>query len=124
LIFFFCRIWGVYNTKVYDLTDYVNSGNLANNNPIWQFLDSDLVDVFKQRSGQDITKPMGKVLDRMNATARAQNMNCLENVFLAGQADFRKSARCQVQNYLLIIISAILMASIVMKCAFFLLRFC
>jgi chitin synthase len=55
----------------------------------------------------------------MNSTARAQNMNCLENVFLAGQADFRKSARCQVQNYLLIIISAILMASILLKCAFF-----
>ena len=74
------------------------------------------MDVFKQRSGQDVTKTLGKVLDRMNSTARAQNMNCLENVFLAGQADFRKSARCQVQNYLLIIISAILMASIVLKC--------
>ncbi|KAF9477858.1 chitin synthase [Pholiota conissans] len=109
------KIWAVYNTKIYDLTDYVYSSTLNQNSGLFNFLDSDLLDVFKQRAGQDITKQLGDVLNAMNGTTRAQHMNCLENVFLAGEADFRKSARCQVQNYLLIVISGILMASILMK---------
>lgn len=112
------RIWAVYNKKLYDLTDYVYSLGLTQNSPTFAFLDQDFVDIFKQRSGQDITKPLTGVLDNMNPNTRAQHLSCIENVFLAGGVDFRKSARCQVQNFLLIIISAILMASIAMKCAF------
>lgn len=43
-------------------------------------------------------------------------MACIENVFLVGQTDFRQTSRCQVQNYMLIVISGVLMASIALKC--------
>lgn len=77
------------------------------------------MDVFKQRSGQDITSPMNAVLNAMNSTYRAQHLACLNTVFLSGEVDFRKSARCQVQNWLLIFFSALLVASIALKCGSF-----
>jgi chitin synthase len=80
------------------------------------FLDGDFVSVFRQRSGQDITQPLNSVLNSMNSTYRQEHLACIENVFLAGQTDFRKTSRCQVQNYMLIVISGILMASIALKC--------
>jgi chitin synthase len=64
------------------------------------FLDSNLPDVFRQQAGQDVTPQ-----------TRNEHINCLKNVFYVGELDFKKTARCQVQNILLIIFSAILMAS-------------
>ena len=75
--------------------------------------------VFKQRSGQDITTPLNAVLNSMNSTYRAQHMACLNNAFMAGSMDFRKTPRCQVQNWLLIFFSALLMGSIALKCLSF-----
>jgi chitin synthase len=109
------KIWAVYNSELYDLTDYVNSQDLANDDTAWQFLDQDIVDLFKRQSGQDISKAMGTVLASLSPDVRAQNLACLENAFLAGWTDFRKTAKCQVQNYLLIIISVILISSIGLK---------
>lgn len=92
---------------------------MFSNTPSYSFLESDLVAVFKQQSGQDITQPMGQVLASMDASTRQAHLTCLENVFLAGEPDFRKTPRCQVQNYLLIMASAVLMASIAVKCKYF-----
>ena len=81
------------------------------NRPCFEFLDSDLVAVFKQRSasGQDVMTPLNMVLDAMNLTYRAQHsMLCLNNTFLVGSVDFRKKARCQVQNWLLVFFSSLL----------------
>ena len=72
--------------------------------------------VFKQRSGQDVTTALDGVLDKMNSTYKEQHMACLNAAFLAGSVDFRKTARCQVQNWLLIFFSALLMASIALRC--------
>ncbi|KAH9482104.1 Chitin synthase 6 [Psilocybe cubensis] len=109
------KVWGVYENQLFDLTDYVFTLSQQISAPEYAFLDSDLVNVFKQRSGQDITAPLNAVLDSFNSTYRAQHTSCLKNVFLAGEPDFRKSARCQVQNYLLIVFSVIMMASILVK---------
>jgi chitin synthase len=72
--------------------------------------------VFRQQSGQDITKPLNVVLNSMTAANRQLNLACLNNAFLAGEVDFRKTARCQVQNYFLIAASVVLMTSMVLKC--------
>ena len=74
--------------------------------------------VFRQMSGRDVTGPLNAVLESMNTTYREQHMACLNNAFLVGEVDFRKTARCQVQNWLLIFFSALLMASIALKCLF------
>ena len=110
------RIWGTYSGTIYDLTDYVWTLHVNNNLAAYQFLDSDLVAIFQQRSGQDVTAPMNAVLETMNSTYKAQNMACLNNLFVMGSPDFRKSARCQVQNWLLIFFSALLVASVALKC--------
>ncbi|KAK7469967.1 hypothetical protein VKT23_001403 [Stygiomarasmius scandens] len=107
--------WGVYNDKVFDLTDYLNSQTVNANDDAYNFLDSDLVDVFKQRSGQDVTDRLNQILDKMDTNARVLNMNCLNNVFYLGRTDFRKTARCQAGNISMIVISAILMSSMVLK---------
>ncbi|PPQ77158.1 hypothetical protein CVT25_010786 [Psilocybe cyanescens] len=109
------KIWGVYETQLFDLTDYIYTLGLQGSDPEYDFLDDDFVSVFKQRTGQDITTSLNSVLNSMNTTYRAQHTSCMKNVFLSAEADFRKTARCQVQNYLLIIFSVIMMASILVK---------
>ncbi|KAJ6485567.1 glycosyltransferase family 2 protein [Mycena sanguinolenta] len=109
------KIWGNYENRIYDLTDYVNTITINVNNPNYVFLDNDLVSVFKQQSGQDITKPLNAVLDKMDEDTRGLNLQCLNNVFYVGQRDFRKDARCTVQNVFLIVASGIMMASIGLK---------
>ncbi|KAF8814155.1 hypothetical protein BYT27DRAFT_7179882 [Phlegmacium glaucopus] len=84
---------GVYNDTIYDLTDYVWPLGLTQNSPTFVSLNTDLVDVFKQRSGQDVTPRLNKVLQAMNTTSRAQNLAFLNTVFLLGKVDFRKTAR-------------------------------
>lgn len=49
------------------------------------FHDQDLVDVFQQRAGQDITTALDTVLNATNETYRAWHPACLTNVFLAGE---------------------------------------
>ena len=75
--------------------------------------------VFKQMSGQDVTTALNTVLATMNSTYKAQHMACLNTAFVVGSVDFRDSARCQVQNWLLIFFTALLMASIALKCLSF-----
>ena len=84
----------------------------------YSFLDSDIVDIFKQQAGQDITKDLNAVLSGKDVDTVGKNIQCLKDAFLWGGIDFCKSAHCQVQNYLLLIFSGVLMASMLLKCMF------
>ncbi|KAH8118887.1 chitin synthase [Phellopilus nigrolimitatus] len=106
------KIWGLYKTSVYDLTDYVNTLTVMNNAANYKFLDSDIVDVFKERSGQDVTKALNAVLAAKDENTVSANMNCLQNAFFVAENDFRKTPRCQVQNVLLLVFSIILIVTI------------
>ncbi|KAF7317673.1 Glycosyltransferase family 2 protein [Mycena kentingensis (nom. inval.)] len=108
------KVWAQYDKKIYDLTDYMYTIGLKNDDN-YEFLNADLVAVFKQQSGQDITKNLNAVLDGLPEDQRRLNLQCLNNVFYIGDFDFRKTARCQVQNYFLIVASGILMASLGLK---------
>ncbi|KAI0940344.1 hypothetical protein AcV5_001478 [Taiwanofungus camphoratus] len=110
------RLWAIWDKDVYDLTDYLNTVSInqgATNT--YAFLSTDLTDLFKQQPGQDLTKEIEGVLSNMNETYRAENVNCMQNMFYIGQVDFRKSARCQVQNILLLVFSIIIMVSVGLK---------
>lgn len=109
------KIWAVWDKSLIDLTDYVNTINVNSGATQYQFLDQSISDVFRQRVGQDVTKPLKDELDKLDPTKRAQHVNCLKNVFYAGETDFRKTSRCQVQNYVLLIASGILMSSMGLK---------
>lgn len=113
----FSSIWGIYQNDVFDLTPYVNTQTtFQNSDPRYEFLDSDIVDVFQQQAGQDITKTLNSVLATKNDTTQAANMACLKNMFFVGNTDFRKTPRCQVQNGLLLAFSVIIMTTIGAKC--------
>lgn len=110
------RTWAIYNDHLYDLTDYFYTIDQNSATTSYEFLDSSITDVFQQQPGKDITKTLNSVMESMDATTVAQNLACLNNKFYIGEVDFRKSARCQVQNYILLAASIILCASMVVKC--------
>jgi chitin synthase len=111
------RIWAIWEKSLYDLTDYffTINANQGNTGP-YTFLNSDLTDVFQQQPGQDITKPFNAALAQLDSTTAQNNIQCLKNMFYVGEKDFRKEARCQVQNYLLLVASSILVTSVAVKC--------
>ncbi|KAG2365414.1 glycosyltransferase family 2 protein [Suillus spraguei] len=110
------RTWAIYENSIYDLTDYLYTLNTINLNvATYNFLDSDLVAVFEQQAGNDITDALNQVFSTMSAENRTANMDCLSNAFYYGETDFRYTARCQVQNYLLLVFSSILMGSMGLK---------
>ena len=106
---------GIWNGGVFDLSDYFNTLSL-NLGSEYQFLNESVTDIFQQRIGQDITQPLEAVLATMDTTTREQQVDCLNNLFYIGETDFRKTPRCQVQNYILLAASAILMSSMALKC--------
>ncbi|EJF62220.1 chitin synthase [Dichomitus squalens LYAD-421 SS1] len=107
------RFWAIYDNSIYDLSDYINSQSLDSND--FNFLNDDLVSLFQQQPGQDITKSLNQILDALDPNTKAQNINCMSNLFFVGKPDFRKDARCQVQNIILLVMSIILMVSIGIK---------
>ena len=111
------RTWAVWEKSIYDLTDYfytINQ-NEGNTGP-FTFMNSAITDIFQQQPGQDITGPLNAALAKLDSTTAQENIQCLKNMFFRGEKDFRKEARCQVQNYLLLVASSILVASVAMKC--------
>lgn len=110
------RVLAVYNNNIFDLSDYLQT--LADNNggAGYNFLDDDLVALFKQQPGQDITKSADQVYASMDANKASTTKICLNNLFYVGQTDFRKGARCQIPNYLLLGFSALIALTIVAKC--------
>ncbi|EKM60048.1 glycosyltransferase family 2 protein [Phanerochaete carnosa HHB-10118-sp] len=104
----------IWDSSIYDLTDYFNTISL-NLGDQYEFLNESVSDLFEQRVGQDISSDLNGVLAAMDPTTRAQNVDCLNNAFYVGEYDFRKTARCQVQNWLLVAASAVIMASMVLK---------
>ncbi|GBE80201.1 Chitin synthase 8 [Sparassis crispa] len=109
------RLWAIWNNGIYDLTDYVNTVTVNEGMNLYAFLSPDLTSLFKQQPGQDLTSSISKVLATMNVTYREQNVNCMNNMFYLGTTDFRNTPRCQVQNYLLLAFSCILMSSMGLK---------
>ncbi|KAH7888944.1 glycosyltransferase family 2 protein [Phlebopus sp. FC_14] len=110
------RIWAIYENSIYDLTDYVyTSSTIEQNIATYNFLDPNLVSAFTEQPGEDITNSLNGVLAGMDATNRTANMDCLQNAFYWGETDFRYTPRCQVQNYMLLVFSSIIMASMALK---------
>ncbi|KAI6042199.1 glycosyltransferase family 2 protein [Pisolithus marmoratus] len=110
------RIWAIWEGGIYDLTDYVNTVSINQGaTSQYEFLNTDITDVFKQQAGQDITSSLNKVLATLDSSTVTANMNCIQSAFYLGQTDFRKTARCQVQNYMLLVFTSIICGSIVLK---------
>lgn len=104
------RYWAIIDKKIYDLTNYFYTAKLENDLDTYTFLPSAVTDLFKNNPGEDITSQWQDTTQFQNA------LNCLDNAFYVGKVDFRDSARCQVNNY-------ILLAFTVLICSVILVRF-
>lgn len=114
------HMWVIYENGIYDLTDYFHTLDIQQNNDNYEFLDSKLVNIVQTNPGSDITELWNKQLDSMsnNATAYAKARNsltCIKNVFYVGMPDFRYSARCQANNYILLAFSIMVCSVILVK---------
>jgi chitin synthase len=111
--------WAIWENGVYDLTDYFYTISLdPDRKDILAYMNESVTDLFQQQPGQDITLPLNEVFAGMNNLTAEQHIDCLKNVFYVGNTDFRKTARCQVQNGLLLGFSVMLVTTIAAKCQF------
>lgn len=113
------HMWVIYDGGIYDLTDYFVTIKYYTDTG-HNFLDTTLVNAVKENPGQDITSTWNEHITsvKTNATAYAtamNSLNCIKNTFYVGIPDFRYSARCQVNNYLLLAFTIILCAVILLK---------
>ena len=103
------RYWVIVNSNIYDLTDYFYTLGQLNGFPTYKFFPSEVTDLFQNYPGTDVTSKWGD-------TALFQNSeNCLTNAFYQGKTDFRKTARCEVNNYILLAFTVVLCTVILVK---------
>lgn len=104
--------WFIIDNKIYDLTDYFYTLKLMDNLASYSFFADDVEELVKENPGADLTELWSQ---RLNYTTRVNSLNCLNNMFYVGKTDFRDSARCQVNNYILLVFTIILCSVIVVK---------
>ena len=115
------RQWAIYQNKVYDLSDYLYtvkfySSSSGTDLPNYSFFTDEISTLFSTQAGQDITTALDKVFAGMSSDDVSNTLACLDTAFLVGETDFRKTAKCLVQNYLLLGFSIILITTIASKC--------
>lgn len=107
------RQWFILNNKVYDLTNYFYTLKLQNNLAMYDYMPRDVTSLINGNLGQDITTQWSQQQKTSLNFSRA--LPCMENAFYVGIPDFRQSARCQVNNYILLAFTIILCAVILIK---------
>jgi chitin synthase len=105
--------WIIIDNSVYDLTDYFYTRNTVTlGDPRYQFFPTWFENMVTGNNGQDVTSTFAGA---SNVTSRLATMQCLNNYFYIGTTDFRKTPRCQVNNYILLAFTIILCAVIGIK---------
>ncbi|OAL02883.1 hypothetical protein IQ06DRAFT_245663 [Phaeosphaeriaceae sp. SRC1lsM3a] len=106
------HMWFTMGDRVYDLTDYFKTLDMMNDLAEYKFLSTKLTDLVKSKAGTDLTEDFR---NQLNGEDQAKNMQCLENQFYVGKTDFRKTPRCQVNDYILLAFAVIICSVIVIK---------
>lgn len=105
----------ILNGRIYDMTNYINGGRLlmapsgetVEGDPsLTNFMDDLVVDLFQQRSGEDVTKLWNALA--LDTEERARQKMCLDNLYYVGDVDTRNSVKCQFANYLILAVSILL----------------
>lgn len=106
----------VIDNNIYDLTNYFITkkkydSQISDTFKKYNFLDDKVVDIIEDKNGGDVTEQF----KRLDSKTRHDTMKCFKNLFDAGDIDFRKSARCQTANYILLAIAGVLTSVTVVK---------
>lgn len=112
--------WARYGNLIYDLTDYFWTQEQTPGVDTYEFLNEKVSDLWKNNPGQDIKKLLDVVIEESlgNDTEHASIINswtCIQNIAYKGKTDFRDSAQCQVNNWILLAFTIILCAVILVK---------
>ncbi|CRG83937.1 hypothetical protein PISL3812_01293 [Talaromyces islandicus] len=102
------------NGNVYDFTNYISGGRRVlvppgHSRPTdvnTDFMSPYVVQLFSQKSGQDITKYWNDL--KIDPELRQRMQLCMDNLFFVGKVDTRNSVQCQFANYFILAISAFL----------------
>lgn len=103
------RQWVILNNKIYDLTDYFHTLTVQGNSPMFKFFPDEVATLIQSNPGLDITSQW------KNTANFSKSLNCMDNMFYTGIPDFRNSAKCQVNNYILLAFTIILCTVILTK---------
>ena len=110
------REWVILNGNIYDFTDYFHTLQLENNLPLYTFLPTAVTDLVKDNPGEDITAQWQSTAAIGGNSANFSNsLNCMNNVFYKGKVDFRDTAKCEVNNYILLGFTIIICTVILVK---------
>jgi chitin synthase len=112
---------GSINGKVYDLTEYIAGGRRTMappgesvpDNVDTDFMDPLVIDLFRQKPGEDLTE-YWQNLD-IDQGMRQRMELCLNNLFFVGHVDTRGSARCQFAQYFILAIAVLICVIILVK---------
>ncbi|KAI8327438.1 chitin synthase-domain-containing protein [Choanephora cucurbitarum] len=115
------RVWAILNGSIYDLTYYVSGGRhiqvpagMAIPDDVnTNYMSDIVVNLFRQKSGEDITKYWSAL--PLDPLLRHRQEVCLRNLFYAGSLDERNSPQCIFSEYLLLIVTVFLCLVIVFK---------
>ncbi|KAH8602127.1 putative chitin synthase 8 [Bisporella sp. PMI_857] len=107
--------------RVYDMTKYMQGGRRIVVKPGEEeptdvdtdFMDQNVVGLFQQKAGTDLTKYWDAL--PIDAAMRSRMQLCLDNVFFVGNVDTRNSVKCKFAEYLILVISIILCSVIAFK---------
>lgn len=103
------RQWVIIKNRIYDLTDYFYTADTMNNLDDYNFLPGSVSDLIKENPGRDITNKWQDTVEFKNS------LNCMDNVFYVGKTDFRDSAKCQVNNYILLAFAVVICTIVLIK---------
>lgn len=110
--------WFILDGKIYDLNNYFYTLDRMSNVATYNYIDDTIASLVKTNPGQDLTEKWDKMKTEANSTQQIiidNNLNCMANTFYVGIPDFRMSARCQVNNYILLAFTIMLCSVIVVK---------
>jgi chitin synthase len=107
------KVWAVYDSGLYDLSDYFYTIQQNEANKDYEYLPKEISDLIQQQPGSDLTDQINSL--SIDSNTKQAALTCMKNVFYVGETDFRKSALCQFPGYLLLAFSAILVATIAAK---------
>ncbi len=111
--------WFIIDDVIYDLNNYFYTLKIREGYAGFKYIDDEIADLIQQNAGQDISEKWHKLEDEAKTNKRtnmlAAHMGCFKNTFVAGYPDFRDTARCQANNYILLAFTIILCMVIVSK---------
>lgn len=108
----------IINKKIYDVSQYMYTTNLYPSSESsaydkYNFFDDDVVSMFSSYQGEDATDAWNE----LSASLRRDTLTCLDNAFYYGEIDFRKTAKCQAANVILLVFAGILTGITALKFA-------